>query len=433
MINVPRGLLQRYLGGATMRPEDEDELRETAISDANLSEAMAEPAPADPIAGLRERYLAAQRQGVDAQRLADLSSGLSTTASTLGRNLGLVATPTVQPRDVRDVPVRALERQLAQESLAGRADDAAAAREATLAAREREWAQGAERLALQREEAARKGSQGERALSLREEEFKGRSELERRKLEQEAEEFTKTLGLKYSELSQERKLALMTLLDRQAARASDAETKAGKEAEKDSDYEQSVAVPDLERVPNAPKIKPEQAQKVRDADGLHASMLATIDDLIALKKEYGREALPTIVAEDMKSLRGSLLTMMKGAENLGSLDMGVERVASTQLPDEGTLGPYAIARLERWRKTVVRQHEDFLRKNGYRRPGAAPTTQKPTAPVAAPAPTTGTVASPAPGARREIRKYSPSKDTTYVLDAETGDTIREIKGRAPNG
>jgi hypothetical protein len=201
--------------------------------------------------------------------------------------------------------------------------------------------------------------------------------------------------------------------------------------------QRALNVPDTEIAPGATPTA-QDAEAVKKVMTAEKGMKNGIARMRQLHKQYGTE----------KGGKGAMLLnqAMKGIQleakdiaGLGALsgpDQGLMESLGGDDPTtawanvKGFFGvdntEAALQGLEAWMDGKVRA---TLEARGYRLRAAQP-TPRPAAQGAAPAPTQSPAIGPT---RREVRKYSPSKDTTYVLDADTGEKIREIKGRAPNG
>lgn len=224
------------------------------------------------------------------------------------------------------------------------------------------------------------------------------------------------------------RLAMLELAEKQASR----EDKAAEKAAESS-------VPGFEPAPGATPVKSD-AEALKKSSAAAARMRRGIADLRALHAKYGafpkgtganlqQQALRAIQLEakniaDLGALSGPDFGLMKdmSSEDLNSLPAFLQRTFGGASLEDSLLG------LERWMNNTIAGTAEG---HGYRPKSSTPQTKQPArAPASSVLPTdasgTPTLDAPAPTTSTS-KKYSKSKDTTYVFDA-SGQLMRTEKG-----
>jgi hypothetical protein len=168
-------------------------------------------------------------------------------------------------------------------------------------------------------------------------------------------------------------------LDRGAMFGARREDKAEVKANKQADYDASVAIPGL-NVKDGFKPTVGGAAKVRDSKIAHDDLTGALDDLDNLYAQSGTN----LVGDDSNrqaQIVNSMRTRLKDLEHLGALSAGDYALLDAQLPDptggwenvKGTFGADSYkAKSQEFRKGLERSLNSVAENNGYSMAGPAP-------------------------------------------------------------
>lgn len=85
-------------------------------------------------------------------------------------------------------------------------------------------------------------------------------------------------------------------------------------------------------------IDENSAKEAREIVGAHEAMMTNLAELVALRKQYGQETLPSGIKNRMQTIAENLRVNYIKANKLGTLDKGVERVLDKVVSDPTSIG-----------------------------------------------------------------------------------------------